>query len=568
MKAKKRILILGAGFMQGRAIRAAQKKGWHVTAVDGNPEACCASLADRFQPIDLKEKERIAEFALRLQADEGLDGVFTCATDFSLSVAWVAARCGLPSHSVDAARAASNKAEMRRRFAAAGVPSPLFAVIPPDKHPDALDVLRAAGVDFPVVLKPVDNMGARGCCKVSSAPEFLLRLPLSAAFSRTGTVIAEEYMEGPEFSLEALVFDGSFHETGFADRHIFFPPYFIEMGHTIPSAVSGTDRDRLLAVFRDGVRALGLDYGAVKGDIKLTPRGPMVGEIAGRLSGGYMSGWTFPYSSGIDLTSAALDLCAGIRPDPASLLPVFRAVSAERAWISVPGTVRSVSGLDAARRVPFVRDVFPLKQAGDAAVFPRSNVEKCGNCIAAVPQEDASAGSYRDARQRAVSAAEEACRAVVLRLAPHHAGTEAFLFRFTPHLQETPSGGRNGTGLPEEPFPPPCFAVPFREAQGGDFPPLFASGWKTGELPLSGGACTQQVEYPAALPLFSPEYSDWQGRTMAAALSRAVEEEPALAGALRSAANHGTLTAMKYWTAFVRGGIQGLLYVFDVSGSR
>ena len=48
----------------------------------------------------------------------------------------------------------------------------------------------------------------------------------------------EEYMEGPEFSIDALVYDGTMTITGFADRHIFFPPYFIEMGHTMPTRIS------------------------------------------------------------------------------------------------------------------------------------------------------------------------------------------------------------------------------------------------------------------------------------------------------------------------------------------
>ena len=164
-------------------------------------------------------------------------------------------------------------------------------------------------------------------------------------------------MDGPEFSIEALVFDGEFRLTGLADRHIFFPPYFIEMGHTIPSGCAPADAERIIQVFQAGIKALGLTHGAAKGDIKLTSRGPMVGEIAGRLSGGYMSGWTFPYSSGLDLTAAALELAVGNRP---SSLDVKRDdVAAERAWISIPGKVRNVYGLETAEKGAFVHDVFP-----------------------------------------------------------------------------------------------------------------------------------------------------------------------------------------------------------------
>ena len=68
--------MLGAGFMQGVAIRCARARGWEVVAVDGNPDAVCASLANRFENIDLKDRDGLASFALKLKETSGLDGVF------------------------------------------------------------------------------------------------------------------------------------------------------------------------------------------------------------------------------------------------------------------------------------------------------------------------------------------------------------------------------------------------------------------------------------------------------------------------------------------------------------
>lgn len=560
----KRVLILGAGFMQGRAVEAAHRKGWRVALVDGNPSAVCASLADVFKPIDLKDKEKIAAFAVELKENGGLDGVFTCATDFSLSVAWAARECGLPSHSVEAAAAASDKVRMREIFSASSVPSPKFVAIHADALEHARDALSSAGISFPVVVKPADNMGARGCKKVSAEDGLAAALKTAVAFSRTGRAVVEEFMDGPEFSLEALVFDGEFHETGFADRHIFFPPYFIEMGHTIPSCIPEDQKRAAMDVFRAGVSALGLDYGAVKGDIKITKRGPMVGEIAGRLSGGYMSGWTFPYASGIDLTSAALDLCVGIRP--ASLVAVTHAVSAERAWISIPGVVASVSGADAAANIPGVKDVFPLKKPGDAVSFPRSNVEKCGNCISAV---DIAGDGYKVAREKAVFAAEEACRAIVLRLAPGGRDTELFLFRHFDYADDSPCDAGTSEGdvsgvcrADGGDFPPPCFSLPFREVRGEGFPSVFSGGWFPLRLSQEGGR-GEGIFTPENLRVFLSSATDWHGRKMIEALEQAFKTEPALAGALRRPPKDDKIILMKYWTAFLRGGIQGALYVYD-----
>lgn len=557
---QKRVLILGAGFMQGRAIDAAHRKGWKVAVVDGNPNAVYATKADVFKPIDLKNKEEIAAFALELKENGGLDGIFTCATDFSLSVAWAAKKCGLPSHSVESAAAASDKVKMREIFAASSVPSPKFIVVYGSRIKEAGKMLSAAGISFPVVAKPADNMGARGCKKVSSGRDLLPALEEAVSFSRSGRAVVEEFMDGPEFSLEALVFDGKFYETGFADRHIFFPPYFIETGHTIPSGLPGEQKKAAWEVFKSGVAALGLDYGAVKGDIKITAEGPMVGEIAGRLSGGYMSGWTFPYSSGIDLTSAALDLCTGIRPS--SLESIKKTVSAERAWISVPGIVASVSGLEAAGKIPGVKDVFPLKKSGDHVVFPRSNVEKCGNCISAV---DFSGDEYLSAREKAVFAAEEACRKIILRLSPGHRETEDFLFRYTRGAGERGFEEITDKASCDLDFPPSCFDLPFMETRGKDFQSVFSAGW-TKKILDECSVCVSEpveIEIPEKLLPFWDAASDWHGRDIVSSLCQAFVLEPALTGAFRPAAKNDKLLPIKYWTAFLRGGIQGLLYVYD-----
>jgi biotin carboxylase len=231
-------------------------------------------------------------------------------------------------------------------------------------------------------------MGGRGCSRVESPDGLNEAIAEAAAFSRTGRAIVEEFMDGPEFSIDAIVYGGGVFECGFADRHIFFPPYFIEMGHTIPCALGAETKEKIMACFTAGVRALGLCAGAAKGDIKLTKKGPMIGEIAARLSGGYMSGWTYPYSSGFEVTEAAIEIAMGRSPRF-----IYEGgggggkgwTSAERAFISIPGVVERVLGLDEAQKIAGVKKVFSRIDAGSVVGFPRNNVEKCGNVLSAAP---------------------------------------------------------------------------------------------------------------------------------------------------------------------------------------
>ncbi len=396
--------------MQLPALRIAKEMGWFVAAADGNSQAEGKEVCDRFYHVDLKDVDGLIQAAGDIRREIGLDGVFTAGTDFSLSVARVAEALGLPGHSPQAARLATDKVAMRYRFAEAGVPSPAFAEVSGGDDP----VVLTRRVPGPWVVKPVDSMGARGVIRIDNPAMLEEALETARSFSRSGRALLETYMDGPEYSLDALVENQRVIRCGLADRRIMYPPHFIEVGHTIPSAASEQDAEVLWDVFEQGIRALGLSCGAAKGDIKLTPAGPMVGEIAARLSGGYMSGWTWPAASGIEPTRGGLRLAVGL--DAGIGEPTRNLVCAERALICIDGTLRRLAGADTAGDLPGVEEVFLRYSPGDKVVFPRNNVEKAGNVIVT-----GASAEEADARAR------RALRALELELDPADTATGTYL---------------------------------------------------------------------------------------------------------------------------------------------
>jgi biotin carboxylase len=515
---QERIIIVGAGVKQGPVISIAQELGFFTIAVDGSASAPAIALADQFEQIDLKDKEGIEAFARSLQNSGGLCGILTAGTDFSATVAWVAEKLGLPGIPYEAALNASDKSRMRSCFKHAALPSPEFITI------TSADEDQDLPGTYPLVIKPVDNMGGRGCRRVNSAGEFREAATDALRFSRSGRAIVEAFMDGPEFSVDAIVYHGEITICGLADRHIFFPPYFIEMGHTMPTTIEPGQQEAMLATFRAGVRALGLtgegSVGAAKGDIKLTPRGPMIGEIAARLSGGYMSGWTYPYASGVEPIRAAILIAAG--RDPAGLAPLKNWTSAERAFISIPGTVKAISGIDTARNYPHVRDIFLRITEGSKVSFPENNVTKCGNVISAAPD-----------RVTAVTAAENAARSILIRLDPADPETAVFL-------------SAAGTA-----FPPGAFQLsPRIRAVLAAFPETRRGGRKLLLIPF---------------PEFSSSgITDYVGRSVEETL-QAVRTLTGFSlpetGKLTD--NSNTLLGRSFWAALIRGGYQGAAYYLD-----
>ena len=363
--------------MQIPVIDAARELGLRTIVTDYNSEAQGMKIAD----IALEVSTRNIDFsvlAARKIADQvRVDGVLTVGTDASRTVSAVAAALELPGIRFDVAERATDKIKMRQAFKDHNVPSPDFRYV--WTRAEAHEAAEQLGL--PLVIKPSDNMGARGVRMITEKSQIEQAFVEARRASVSGMIIMEEYMEGPELSIDMLVHDGKIHVVGIADRIIEGAPYFIERGHILPSALPQEVTDQAVEVMKKGIHALGIDIGAAKGDIKITPSGPKIGELAARLSGGFMSGFTYPLATGVNLMKAALKICIG--EDPGDLTPVFNKVSADRAVIPEPGVITNIRGVEEAEKIPGVDSIYTWFDLGDEMQPVRSNMGKFANILAA-----------------------------------------------------------------------------------------------------------------------------------------------------------------------------------------
>ncbi|EMY70036.1 alpha-hydroxy-acid oxidizing protein [Leptospira vanthielii] len=371
----KTILIIGGGLLQVPIIQTAKTMRLHTVVADMNPTSIGFQIADEAILMSTKDVEGMVRESKKFAQNSPIHGVITAGTDASMTVAAVASALQLPGIRFVDAEAASNKGKMRQRLKEFGMPIPRFAAVwSLQDAKDALDSLT-----FPLVMKPADNMGARGVIKVTNKDDLPTAFRHAKRFCPTGELILEEYMEGPELSVDALAFQGQIRMTGIADRIIEREPYFIEVGHNMPSAMSKEVLDEVERVMAGGMRALGIHLGAGKGDIKVTKEGVKIGEIAARLSGGFMSAFTYPLSSGVNLNRAALLISLGETPD--NLDPVFSRVSIERSLLSKPGKLVSIAGVEETKKIDGVSEVFIQSKPGDIIKEPTNNIDKSGHVI-------------------------------------------------------------------------------------------------------------------------------------------------------------------------------------------
>lgn len=373
---KRTIMIIGGGMLQVPLIQTARYMGLQTIVTDYNPEAIGLKEADIPIVMSTRDIEGSVRVARTQNAITPIHAVVTAGTDASMTVAAVASALTLPGIKFEDAEAATNKIKMRTRFHEHGVPSPPFR--PVWSLSDAKQACRE--LTFPLVMKPSDNMGARGVRRIDSLNDLSDAFHFSKQSSPSGELIIEEFMEGPELSIDAVIYEGDITITGVADRIISYAPYFIETGHTMPSQLDSKLVVDALTVMKKGIQALGIHTGAAKGDIKITPNGAMVGEIAARLSGGFMSTYTYPYATGVNLMKAVIEIALG--QEPGNLEPLYNKVSIERAIILETGVITLLNNVDAARKIEFINDIILNIKPGDTIHAPRSNVEKAGHIIA------------------------------------------------------------------------------------------------------------------------------------------------------------------------------------------
>lgn len=379
----KTIAIIGGGLLQLPVIKTAKRLGLKTVVVDRNPQAPGVKEADFFVQSSTLDAELTSEILLNFDKEkQKIDAVLTVGTDASYTVALTAQKIGLPGITPETAIKATDKYEMRKALRSAKVPVPDFEIV--DNYTKACEVMERMGTDC--VIKPVKNMGARGVRRVFNLDDLKDAFELAMQYSQERKVLIEQYIDAPELSIDALVYNNEIFITGVADRIIEYDPYFVETGHIMPSQLSEDLISFAIETFKKGIKALGINIGAAKGDIKISHSGCYIGEIAARLSGGFMSTYTFPYSSGIDLMENIIYISLGL--PPVNLTPQKNWVSIERAIIAPPGIVYEIK--DNSKNIKYLNDVFLDVNLKDKILPPKNNLDKQGHIIVAAP-------TYREA---------------------------------------------------------------------------------------------------------------------------------------------------------------------------
>ena len=299
----KKALILGTGAAQLDAIRYLKREGWWVIACSYVREGPGLDFTDQFELINITDVDALE----RVAKSENIELIYSVGSDLAMpSVAEVAVRIGLRSFiSPHIARLLQDKTLLRDFLATHGISPIRYRRV--RTHADV-----EGWSTFPVMVKPADSQGQRGIFRAESLPEIMNRLGETIAVSRSGTVILEEVLEGPEVSANIFVVEGKVVVNEISDRSVVANfPGGIPRGHVLPSGMASAEvLSKTRKLVDQCIAVLGIKEGPVYFQMKLTSSGPRIIEITPRLDGCHI--WRLIREvRGIDLMDASFRLLSG-----------------------------------------------------------------------------------------------------------------------------------------------------------------------------------------------------------------------------------------------------------------
>ncbi|MHA1664724.1 MAG: ATP-grasp domain-containing protein, partial [Candidatus Njordarchaeales archaeon] len=312
-----------------------------------------------------------------------VNGIFCHGVEMPHIISKAAEKLGLPALNPESAEIATNKAKRITQLSRNKIPCAKFQIV---NNPEEI-IEKSKIIGFPLIIKPIDNAGARGVRVVKCKDELIDSYNIAMKYSKTTTVLLEELLAGPEVSTESVVYNSKIYTFAFADRNYehreIFYPYFVENGINFPTILCKKLQNAIYELVEKTIKVIGIDFGAAKGDIIIDRGQPKIIEMAARTSGGWFGAGSIPIATGSNMLKPLIQMAVGDEPDLKSLKPLRKLGCAQRYIIPIQeGVVSKITGVETARNMPGVKmfTMF-LPQIGTKIRKATNHAERFGQII-------------------------------------------------------------------------------------------------------------------------------------------------------------------------------------------
>lgn len=291
-------------------LAAASRLGVEIVVGSERRQAMAGSMGDRAVVVPLDGIEAAVGAIATLHRRRPLDAVLAIDDQGLLVAAAASARLGLTHNPPGAVAATRDKATLRVRLAAAGVPQPDHRVV----GPAAAVAVAAAEVGYPCVVKPVSRSGSQGVIRVDRPDQAVAAQDrIRSIVGTSEELLVERFFPGVEVAVEGLLEGGHLEVLAVFDKpDALDGPFFEETIYVTPSRQPPGVTAAIESTVAAGAAALGLREGPVHAELRIGPTGDLVVlELAARSIGG-LCARSLRFGAGVSLEEVIIRHAVGI----------------------------------------------------------------------------------------------------------------------------------------------------------------------------------------------------------------------------------------------------------------
>lgn len=375
MKEMQTIVFLGSrkSGTSREAVRTAKELGCHTVLVTDRHRLEIPEADEIIYMPNLFEKEDLLHLLKSLES--GGNKVSACMSfidPFVSYAARISEGLGLGDFSSDALSLAENKADTRKKLKELNS-SPFFSVI--ENLSNFTEFSRSHVHALPLILKPVVSNGSKDIKLVKTEEEMAEALLFFSEKYGEQPVLAEEYLDGPQYLIEVAVYKGEISIIAVIEQE--WNESFIINGYSFPAEISSEEANSLRKAVRDILELIGLRQGSCHLEMRNVKNTWKLIEINPRMSGGWMNK-IIETGTGLNPLKELLQMQLGEVPD-------FHAVPARSTYaryltLKTAGRLLYISGLEKAQSLDGVEYVHVTPEPG-SIVMPAKSMGERYACI-------------------------------------------------------------------------------------------------------------------------------------------------------------------------------------------
>lgn len=288
-----KIMVIAGGDWQIELIKQAKKMGYYVICSNLYEDSPAFAYADACEVANVLDKEKNLAIARKYMPD----AVISDQSDIAVpTVAYLNEQLGLKGIGTGLANLFTDKSLQRDFCRKNNIAIPDYKLCRTPE--DASDMLAKYGK---IIIKPIDSQSSRGVFTVENMRQLMDKYAETVSWSnRKKVFLAEEYIDGDEFTIDGLVINGRHYPLCISVKEMYPQNHNISRMQSYSYYSDKHDYDLLRRTNRELIEKAGLPMGLTHSEYKAHNGKFYLIEAGARGGGSNLSGKIVPFMSGVN----------------------------------------------------------------------------------------------------------------------------------------------------------------------------------------------------------------------------------------------------------------------------